>query len=91
MWLPMRDRRVRPSAALVTARSRTYIDLAALACFFAVNLLWFEPPVGRETEFEYVETVGYALLAAVVLGFYRSCHIPTTFAAGHRMGRTHHR
>jgi uncharacterized protein (TIRG00374 family) len=69
MWLPMRDRRVRPSAALVTLGLERIFDLAALACFFAVNLLWFEPPVGRETEFEYVETVGYALLGAVVLGF----------------------
>lgn len=69
MWLPMRDPRVRPSAALVTLGLERIFDLAALACFFAVNLLWFDPPVGRETEFEYVATVGYALLGAVVLGF----------------------
>jgi glycosyltransferase 2 family protein len=69
MWLPMRDPRVRPSAALVTLGLERIFDLAALACFFAINLLWFEPPVGRETEFEYVATVGYALLGAVVLGF----------------------
>jgi len=69
MWLPMRDPRVRPSAALVTLGLERIFDLAALACFFAINLLWFNPPVGRETEFEYVATVGYALLGAVVLGF----------------------
>ncbi len=69
MWLPMRDPRVRPSAALVTLGLERIFDLAALACFFAINLLWFEPPVGRETEFEYVATIGYALLGAVVLGF----------------------
>lgn len=69
MWLPMRDPRVRPSTALVTLGLERIFDLAALACFFAINLLFFDPPVGRETEFEYVETVGYALLAAVVLGF----------------------
>jgi uncharacterized protein (TIRG00374 family) len=69
MWLPMRDRRVRPSAALVTLGLERIFDLAALACFFAVNLLWFTPPAGRETEFLYVETVGYVLLGAVVLGF----------------------
>jgi uncharacterized protein (TIRG00374 family) len=69
MWLPMRDPRVRPSAALVTLGLERIFDLAALACFFAINLLWFTPPVGRETEFEYVATVGYALLGAVVLGF----------------------
>jgi glycosyltransferase 2 family protein len=69
MWLPMRDRRVRPSAALVTLGLERIFDLAALACFFAVNLLWFDPPPGRETEFEYLETVGYVMLGAVILGF----------------------
>ena len=69
MWLPMRDPRVRPSAALVTLGLERIFDLAALACFFAVNLLWITPPVGREVEFQYVATVGYVLLGAVVAGF----------------------
>ena len=69
MWLPMRDRRVRPSAALVTLGLERIFDLAALVCFFAVNLLWFNAPVGREEEFRFVEIVGWAMLAAVVAGF----------------------
>lgn len=69
MWLPMRDPRVRPSAALVTLGLERIFDLAALACFFAVNLLFFVPPAGRETEFEYLSTVGYGMLGAVALGF----------------------
>lgn len=69
MWLPMRDSRVRPSAALVTLGLERIFDLAALACFFAVNLLWFKPPAGREADFHYVATVGYVLLAAVAAGF----------------------
>jgi uncharacterized protein (TIRG00374 family) len=69
MWLPMRDRRVRPSAALVTLGMERIFDLAALVCFFAANLLWFTPPPGRETEFEYVAIVGYVMLVAVILGF----------------------
>src|SRR5215216_849387 len=69
MWLPMRDPRVRPSAALVTLGLERIFDLAALACFFAINLLWFTPPVGREQEFAYLTTVGYGMLAAVVMGF----------------------
>jgi glycosyltransferase 2 family protein len=69
MWLPMRDRRVRPSAALVTLGLERIFDLAAIVCFFAANLLFFTPPVGREEEFEYVAVVGVALLAAVALGF----------------------
>jgi uncharacterized protein (TIRG00374 family) len=44
-------------------------DLAALVCFFAANLLWFTPPAGRETEFEYVAIVGYLMFFAVILGF----------------------
>ena len=69
MWLPMRDKRVRPSAALVTLGLERIFDLAALACFFAVNLLWFTPPRGRETDFQYVATVGYMMLGAVAAGF----------------------
>jgi uncharacterized protein (TIRG00374 family) len=69
MWLPMRDRRVRPSAALVTLGLERIFDLAALACFFAINLLWFTPPAGREHDFQYVATVGYVLLGAVAAGF----------------------
>lgn len=69
MWLPMRDPRVRPSAALVTLGLERIFDLAALACFFAINLLWFTPPPGREADFQHVATVGYVLLAAVVIGF----------------------
>lgn len=69
MWLPMRDRRVRPSAALVTLGLERVFDLAALACFFAVNLIWFDPPVGRESDFAFLATVGYTLLGTVAIGF----------------------
>jgi uncharacterized protein (TIRG00374 family) len=69
MWLPMRDKRVRPSSALVTLGLERIFDLAALVCFFAVNLLWFKAPSGRETEFEYVEFAGIAMLLGVVVGF----------------------
>lgn len=69
MWLPMRDKRVRPSAALVTLGLERIFDLAALVCFFAVNLIWFVPPPGREEEFQFVELVGVALLVGVVITF----------------------
>lgn len=69
MWLPMRDRRVRPSAALVTLGLERIFDLAALVCFFAVNLLWFTAPAGREEEFRFVEVVGWVMLGAVIAGF----------------------
>ncbi len=69
MWLPMRDKRVRPSAALVTLGLERIFDLAALVSFFALNLLWLEAPVGREKEFENVKFFGILLLAGVILGF----------------------
>jgi len=69
MWLPMRDPRVRPSAALVTLALERIFDLAALACFFAFNLLFFTPQSGREEEFQYIEIIGWLMLAGVVLGF----------------------
>ena len=69
MWLPMRDPRVRPSAALVTLGMERIFDLAALACFFAVNLIWFSPPPGRESEFEKVWLAGIGMLVAVAFGF----------------------
>lgn len=69
MWLPMRDRRVRPSAALVTLGVERIFDLASIICFFAVNLLWISAPAGREQEFEYIKFVGYLLLVGVFLGF----------------------
>lgn len=69
MWLPMRDKRVRPSAAVVTLGLERIFDLAALACFFSINLLWISPPPGREEDFQHVATVGYVLLGAVCAGF----------------------
>ncbi len=69
MWLPMRDRRVRPSAALVTLGLERIFDLAALALLFSLNLLWFTPQPGRESEFIFVEWVGWLMVAGVVVGF----------------------
>ena len=69
MWLPMRDKRVRPSAALVTLGVERIFDLASLICFFAINLLWFDAPAGRETEFEYVKLVSTLMLVGTFSGF----------------------
>lgn len=69
MWLPMRDRRVRPSAALVTLGVERIFDLASLICFFAINLIWFDVPVGREREFDYIKLVGYLMLVGTFFGF----------------------
>ncbi|HXG83564.1 MAG TPA: lysylphosphatidylglycerol synthase transmembrane domain-containing protein [Pyrinomonadaceae bacterium] len=69
MWLSLRDRRVRPSAALVTLGVERIFDLAALICFFSVNLLWFNVPEGRESQVEYIKLIGNLMLVGIVFGF----------------------
>ena len=69
MWLPMRDKRVRPSAALVTLGVERIFDLASIICFFAINLLWFNVPAGREEQFRYIQLAGYLMLVGVFVGF----------------------
>ncbi|MEP6923063.1 MAG: lysylphosphatidylglycerol synthase transmembrane domain-containing protein [Pyrinomonadaceae bacterium] len=68
LWLPMRDKRVRPSAALVTIGVERICDLVAIALVFAINFLWFRAPVGREAEFAAVNRAGILILAGTVLG-----------------------
>lgn len=70
MWLPMRDKRVRPSAALITLGVERIFDLASLICFFAVNLIWFNAPAGHEDEYNYVKFVGNLMLGGVAFGFF---------------------
>jgi glycosyltransferase 2 family protein len=73
MWLPMLDKRVRPSAALVTLGLERIFDLAALICFFSVTLLFFDPPEESKrqfaTQYAYVKILGNVMLAGVVAGF----------------------
>ena len=54
----------------VTLGVERIFDLAALASFFAINLLWFNPPAGREREFGYIKLAGYVMLAGMFLGFF---------------------
>jgi hypothetical protein len=69
MWLPMRDRRVRPSAALITLGVERIFDLASLICFFAINLIWFNAPTGREEQLSNVRFIGNLMLVGVGFGF----------------------
>jgi uncharacterized protein (TIRG00374 family) len=68
MWLPMRDHRVRPSAAVVTIAVERVFDLASLIAFFSVSLIWFNAPAGRESEFAYIKLVGNVMLACCLAG-----------------------
>jgi uncharacterized protein (TIRG00374 family) len=68
MWLPMRDHRVRPSAAIATIFVERVFDLASLIIFFSVSLIWFRTPPGHEEELRSIEWAGNLLLAGVVAG-----------------------
>jgi uncharacterized protein (TIRG00374 family) len=66
--LPMRDPRVRPSAALVTILIERIYDFVAVALLFAINLIWFKPPFAQEISLSRVRAVGLALLAGTLVG-----------------------
>jgi glycosyltransferase 2 family protein len=67
--LPMRDPNVRPSSAIVTILIERIYDFMAVALMFAVNLIWFTPPAGTvEISFSRVRIVGFALVAAILVG-----------------------
>lgn len=66
--LPMRDPRVSPSAALVTVFIERIYDFVAVSLMFAINLIWFRPPIALDVSFTRVRAVGFGLLGATILG-----------------------
>jgi uncharacterized protein (TIRG00374 family) len=66
--LSMRDPRVRPSASLVTIIVERIYDMTAVALMFAINLIWFKPPIALELSFDRVRTAGLVLFGATVVG-----------------------
>lgn len=66
--LPMRDPNVKPSSALVTIFIERIYDFVAVALMFAINLVWFKPPIALEVSFSRVRATGLGLLGATVLG-----------------------
>jgi hypothetical protein len=72
-FLPLRDARVRPSAAFVTIGVERIYDMAAVVLLFAVNLIWFRPPGGGEdavAAYARVREAGIILLVAVAAGIF---------------------
>lgn len=63
MWLPMRDRRVRPSAAIVTIGLERVFDLVSLIAFFSISLIWFRARPGQEAEYDYIKLIGNLMMA----------------------------
>ena len=66
MWLPLLDKRVRPSAAVVTIGMERVFDLASLICFFSVSLIWFQTRAGHEAEYASIRLVGNLMLLGAV-------------------------
>ena len=66
--LPMRDPTVRPSASFVTIVVERIYDLVAVVLMFAINLIWFRPPAGLQSDFNRVRLVGIVLLTVAVVG-----------------------
>jgi len=66
--LPMRDRRVSPSAAIVTILIERIYDFMGVTLMFAINLLWFRPPLALAGYFGRVRAVGFGLLAVLLVG-----------------------
>jgi len=68
--LPMLDTNVRPSASFVTIMVERIYDMIAVVLLFAVNLLWFRPPVNAGVEFGRVRMAGIILLLAALAGVF---------------------
>ena len=66
--LPMRDPRVSPSAAIVTILIERIYDFMGVTLMFAINLLWFRPPVALQGYFGRVRAVGFGMLAVLFVG-----------------------
>jgi uncharacterized protein (TIRG00374 family) len=66
--LPMRDRRVSPSAAIVTIFIERIYDFVGVTLMFAINLLWFRPPAALAGSFGRVRAVGLGMLAILFIG-----------------------
>ena len=68
-FLPLRDRRVRPSASFVTIGVERIYDMAAVVVLFAANLLWFRVPGGGDAAaYARVRLAGFVLLGGAVIG-----------------------
>lgn len=66
--LPLRDRRVSPSAALVTIVIERIYDFVGVTLMFAINLLWFRPPAALQGYFGRIRAVGLGMLACLLIG-----------------------
>jgi uncharacterized protein (TIRG00374 family) len=72
--LPMRDKRIRPSASFVTIMVERIYDLLAVVVLFAANLLWLRPPPNLEVQFGRVRLAGFLLLIVMLSAVFALIH-----------------
>lgn len=68
LMITSRDRRVPPSASLITVVLERLCDIGLVIVLFALNLLWLNPPAGHEDTFANVRVVGVVLLFSALFG-----------------------
>ncbi|HEV2829283.1 MAG TPA: lysylphosphatidylglycerol synthase transmembrane domain-containing protein [Pyrinomonadaceae bacterium] len=68
LMITSRDRRVPPSASLVTVVLERLCDIGIVITLFGLNLLWLSPPAGREDTFAHLRVVGAVLLLGILSG-----------------------
>jgi uncharacterized protein (TIRG00374 family) len=68
--LPMCEPRVRPAASFVTIMIERIYDSIAVVVLFAVNLLWFRPPVIVAGNLMRIRAVGIGLLIVAATGVF---------------------
>lgn len=66
--LPLRDRRVHPTASFITIFLERICDFVAIVLLFSVNLLWFSPQTGVEIPLADVRKIGFLLLIGTLAG-----------------------
>jgi uncharacterized protein (TIRG00374 family) len=69
-FLPLRDERVRPSAAFVTIGVERICDMSAVVVIFALNLLWFRAPGGDAAAYALVRRAGLLMLGLLIVGIF---------------------
>lgn len=72
--LPMRDKRIRPSASFVTIMVERIYDLLAVVVLFAANLLWLRPPPNLAVQFGRVRIAGVVLLIVMLSTVFALTH-----------------
>jgi glycosyltransferase 2 family protein len=60
--LPLRDRRVRPAASIVTIMIERLYDTMTVVVIFGINLLWLKPVIGGASDFGQAHFVGFGLV-----------------------------